>query len=131
MPVFKIQHITKYEYDAPVRESVNEIRIMPYQSDGQEILQQQLTITGNPSLHAFTDYWENHVATFNLLSPHQELSINSSLTVRTINDPDVKVNYTSGYADLEKEIKGRLRMLELAKPESIEGHRKIKDIIRQ
>ena len=30
MPVFNIHHITKYEYDRPVKESVNEIRIYPF-----------------------------------------------------------------------------------------------------
>jgi hypothetical protein len=34
MPVFKIHHITKYEYDRPVRESVNEIKIYPYAGAG-------------------------------------------------------------------------------------------------
>ena len=29
MPVFNIHHVTKYEYDRPVKESVNEIRIYP------------------------------------------------------------------------------------------------------
>ena len=28
MPVFNIHHITKYEYDRPVKESVNEIKII-------------------------------------------------------------------------------------------------------
>ena len=29
MSVFNIHHVTKYEYDRPVKESVNEIRIYP------------------------------------------------------------------------------------------------------
>lgn len=131
MPVFKIQHITKYVYDAPVSESVNEIRIMPYQSEGQEVLQQKLLITGHPALHTFTDYWENGVATFNLLPPHEELVINSNVVVRTVNNANINVNFETGAAELEQEIKGRLRMLELTKPELIESQKKIRSIIRQ
>ncbi|MBL7758905.1 MAG: hypothetical protein JNL59_15960, partial [Chitinophagaceae bacterium] len=29
MPVFNTHHLTRYQYDRPVKESVNEIRIYP------------------------------------------------------------------------------------------------------
>ena len=53
MPVFKIHHITRYVYDRPVKESVNEIRIYPYSSPDQEVLEHDLNITGQPDLHCF------------------------------------------------------------------------------
>ncbi|HYO23134.1 MAG TPA: transglutaminase family protein [Flavisolibacter sp.] len=131
MPVFKIQHITRYEYDHPVRESVNEIRILPYQCPDQEILQQNLTITGHPQVHTFMDYWGNNTGTFNLATPHRELIIDNKLLVRTTNPPEVRLNYNSGFAELEEEIRGRLRMLELTKPDQIEAQKKMKDIVRK
>ena len=42
MPGFKIQHITKYKYDRPVRESANQIKIFSFNKPGQEILSQLL-----------------------------------------------------------------------------------------
>ena len=42
MPVFNIHHITKYQYDRPVKESVNEIKLQPASDHTQEILSQQL-----------------------------------------------------------------------------------------
>ena len=131
MPVFKIQHITKYEYDNPVRESVNEIRILPYQSQDQEVLQQNLNITMHPPVHTFTDYWGNVTGTFNLLQPHRELVIDNKLIVRTTNPAQLHLNYDAGFAELKTDINGFLRMLELTKPDAIEAQKKLKEIIRQ
>lgn len=61
MPVFKIQHITKYKYDRPVRESANQIKIFSFNKPGQEILSHEVVITDEPSINKFTDYWSNTV----------------------------------------------------------------------
>ena len=53
MPIFKIQHITTYEYDRLIQESMNEIKIFPVVSSEQEVLQQELMITGNPEVQLF------------------------------------------------------------------------------
>ena len=89
MPVFKIQHITKYQYDEPVKESINEIRIYPFQCPEQEVLQHNLTITGNPIVHTFSDYWSNIIGTFNLFRPHMQMVIESKLIVRTTCPPEI------------------------------------------
>ncbi|TAG12607.1 MAG: transglutaminase family protein [Sphingobacteriia bacterium] len=83
MAVFKIHHITKYEYNQPVKESVNEIKIYPANSATQQVLEHHLQITGNPEVLLFTDYWGNKVGNFNLLRPHKELLIESKLLIQT------------------------------------------------
>lgn len=129
MPVFKIHHITKYEYDQQVKESVNEIRIMPYQCDDHEVLQQQLSITGHPQIHNFHDYWGNFAGTFNLITPHQELVIENKLIVRTTKPSEIQMNYSSGKEELAEEVNGHLRMIELAKPDLIDSQKAINDIV--
>jgi transglutaminase-like putative cysteine protease len=131
MPVFKIQHITRYEYDEFVRESVNEIRILPYQCNDQEVLQQNLTITGHPPVHTFSDYWGNNTGTFNLITPHQKLEITSKLIVRTISPSELQLNHEGSFTELKQDINGQLHMLELVKPEFIEGEQKIQEIVTQ
>ena len=84
MAVFQIHHITKYEYDRPVKESVNEIRIYPFTGKEQELLHHELNITGRPDVLVIKDYWGNRAGMFNLLSSHKELVIESKLTVRTL-----------------------------------------------
>lgn len=129
MPVFKIHHITKYQYDEPVKESINEIRIFPYQCPEQEVLRHNLMITGNPIVHTFSDYWNNTSGTFNLLSAHKQLTIESKLIVRTIGPAEIQLNGRRGFADLEKEVDAQLRLLELSRPDQIESQETISDII--
>jgi len=129
MPVFKIQHITKYQYDEPVKESINEIRIFPYQCAEQEVLQHNLIITGNPVVHTFSDYWNNITGTFNLLLPHKQLVIESKLIVRTTAASEVELKNNFGFAELEKETGSQLRLLELSRPDQIENEDAIAEII--
>ena len=84
MPVFQIRHITKYEYDHPVRESNNQIKIYPYADASQDVLSHQLTLSHEESnIGQYTDYFGNTVGVFNVLESHSELVIDSRLTVRT------------------------------------------------
>ncbi|HRI22797.1 MAG TPA: transglutaminase family protein, partial [Panacibacter sp.] len=120
MSIFKIHHITKYEYERPVKESINEIKIFPYKCNEQEILSHDFTITGNTYIQLFTDYWGNKTGVFNLLAPHKELLIESKLMVRTTASAQLKINFHSGWQELQKEVNGNLQLIELAAPEKIE-----------
>ncbi len=130
MSVFKIHHITKYLYNRAVKESTNEIRIYPYQGADQEVLQHQLIITGHPAVHTFTDYWGNTAGTFSLTEPHQEMVIESKLIVRTLNPPDIELNYLTGFTELEAEVGSHLNMVELSSADHINSQDSITDIIK-
>ena len=131
MPVFKIHHITKYEYEKPVTESVNEIRIFPYQAKGQEILQHDLTITDHPEMQLFNDYWGNKVGLFSLIHSHKQLIIESKLIVRTTSPTELQVNFLSGFDQMKQEIGINMLLLELTRPDSIEKQQNIQDICDQ
>jgi transglutaminase-like putative cysteine protease len=130
MAVFKIHHITRYQYDSPVKESINEMRIIPYQCQEQELLQHQLLITNNPPVHLFADYWGNTTGSFNVLAPHRELVIESKLIVRSTNPAELNLNTTSGFDDLEAEVDSQLNLVELATFDHIGGQDAILDIVR-
>jgi transglutaminase-like putative cysteine protease len=95
MPIFKIHHITRYEYDRPVKESMNNILIYPFQSKEQETLQHELSITGNPEVFTYNDYWGNKAGSFNLLPPHRELVIESKLLIRTLTPTQAAIPATT------------------------------------
>jgi transglutaminase-like putative cysteine protease len=130
MPIFKIQHITKYEYDRLIQESMNEIKIFPFLSSEQEVLQHELVITGNPDVQIFFDYWGNKTGVFNLLPPHKELVINSRLIVRTTGSSDLRLNFISAFNELHVEVRGNLKMLELSRPDYIQCQSQIDEIVR-
>jgi transglutaminase-like putative cysteine protease len=130
MPLFKIQHITKYSYDRLIQESINEIRVFPVESTEQQVLEHDLVITGNPEVQVFSDYWGNKTGTFNLLAPHQELIINSRLLVRTPESADLRINFISNFSELPAELTGNVKMLELSDPDIIHSQSQILDIAR-
>lgn len=131
MPVFRIHHITKYEYEKPVTESVNEIRIFPYQSNSQEVLQHDLNITDHPELQVFNDYWGNKTGIFSLLHSHRQLVIESKLIVRTTLPSQLQVNFHSSFNELTGEIGTSLVLLELTRPDTIENQSIIQDICNE
>jgi transglutaminase-like putative cysteine protease len=87
MAKFKIQHITKYTYEVPVRDSANQIMLYPITDDNQEIEMQSILITGNPMIELHTDTFQNKVGTFTHSKPHQELVIDSRVEVTTRSKP--------------------------------------------
>jgi transglutaminase-like putative cysteine protease len=129
MAIFRIHHITRYEYDRPVKESVNEIKIFPYKCPEQEILQHDLLITGQPEIQTFTDYWGNKSGNFNLLPPHKVLTIESKLLVRTTATSQLQINFHSTFDQLQEEMEDQLLLLELAQPDVIKTQSAINNII--
>lgn len=127
MPIFRIHHITRYEYDRPVKESVNEIRIFPSQCPGQEVLQHDLSITGYPDVQTFTDYFGNKTGGFNILTAHKTLKIESKLLVRTTATSQLQLNFHSGFEQLKDETEGDLQLMELARTQPIAAQ----DVINQ
>lgn len=128
MPTFKIQHITTYEYDRLIQESMNEIKIFPVISSDQEVLQQELIITGSPEVHYFYDYWDNKTGNFNLFPPHKTLIIDSRLVVRTTRSSDLTINFISVFDEMWNEVNGNLKMVELSRPDFIRSQSQINEI---
>lgn len=83
MPRFSIHHITKYNYQNPVRDSANQIVLFPVKDEYQEVLRHELHITGEPNLDIFVDYYGNEIGSFMHAEPHTELLIDSKLDVIT------------------------------------------------
>jgi transglutaminase-like putative cysteine protease len=120
MPVYKIQHITRYEYDAPVIDSTNQIKIYPYRSPNQQLLQHDLNITGDPMVNTFADYWGNKVGTFSLTEPHFQLVIDSRLVIQ------VADTFTP-----QPEPLSPLMLLEYKRPDNIVSGAAIEEILQQ
>jgi transglutaminase-like putative cysteine protease len=83
MPRFKIHHRTKYTYESPVRDSANQIVLFPIKDEYQEVLKDELKITGDPELEIFKDFYGNEIGSFMRAEPHEELIIDSKIEVIT------------------------------------------------
>ena len=103
MAIFKIVHITKYQYNWPIKESINEIRLFPHNFENQDVLQYELHITNNPDVEISKDYYGNRVGNFNNLEAHSEMTIESRMSVRVNHSLKIpKIDLTT-VADLEIE----------------------------
>src|ERR1700744_5512149 len=83
MPEIEIKHITKYIYDAPVRDSANQIILYPINDDYQEVLKQEVAITGHPGVDKPVDYYGNTVGSFTYIEPHTVMMISSKILGNT------------------------------------------------
>lgn len=83
MPRFKIQHITKYTYEAHVRDSANQVILFPIKDEYQEVLKHELRVTGQPPIDIYKDYYGNEVGSFTTSGVHTELVIDSVTEVVT------------------------------------------------
>lgn len=131
MSVFRILHITKYDYEKTVTESVNEIRIFPYQCEEQEVLQHELTITNHPDVLVYKDYWGNKAGLFSIVEPHKELVIETKILIRTTMSPRMHSFWTSSFVQLQEEALNNLELLELSKAERIQNQDSIVEIAKR
>ena len=125
MSVYKIIHITQYTYERPVTESVNEIRVYPYFSEDQEILQHDLLVSFSPDIQLYRDYWGNRTGLFSILEPHDRLVIESRLIIRTTRRDSLIWTDKASFAQLRADMQQNLQLLELAKPERIRQQEEI------
>jgi len=131
MAIFKIHHITRYQYDSPVVDSVNEIKVFPYSCAEQEVLQMDLNISFSPDVQLFEDYWGNRCGIFSLLIPHDTLSIETRSIIRTTQSSQLKIDFHSDFPQLEVEKNNNLSLIELSYFEPIKNQERIHHINNQ
>lgn len=119
MAIFKIIHITKYEYTWPIKESINEIRLFPHNFKDQEVLDHQLLISHDPEIAYFRDYYGNRVANFNTLEAHNEMTIESRMTVRVSHSLKIPEFEDVTPEELQEEKNNNITLLRLSYPETI------------
>jgi transglutaminase-like putative cysteine protease len=78
-----IQHITRYEYAAPVRDSFNELRLRPLSNGQQKVEEFDLKITPVARLRQYHDFYSNVIHHFDIVEPHSTLVIESRVKVET------------------------------------------------
>ena len=78
---YRIYHVTEFQYDGPVSESYNEVRLRPRQDDGQSCL--SFVLNSKPAARAssYVDAAGNWVHRFNVLPEHCKLLIESDSVV--------------------------------------------------
>lgn len=81
MSRLRIVHRTGFDYAEPATASYNEARMLPYSGGEQFVLHAALDIRPGATQHAYLDYWGTRVSTFEVLTPHRELSVTATSLV--------------------------------------------------
>lgn len=84
---FDIVHHTEFVYDAPVRESYNEVRACPVNDERQQVIAYRLTTSPASRTSFHVDYWGTRVDTFGVREPHTVLDVVAEATVITSEAP--------------------------------------------
>jgi transglutaminase-like putative cysteine protease len=83
-----VLHRTHYAYRAPVRDSLNEIRLQPVETDNQKVEGFSLKITPFTQPRHQLDFYHNHVHRFDILAPHNLLEVEASSVIFTAEPAD-------------------------------------------
>ena len=78
MSRLRIVHRTGFSYELPATASYNEARMLPFNSTEQFVLSANLQIHPAAAQHGYVDYWGTQVSTFEVLTPHTELSVTAT-----------------------------------------------------
>jgi transglutaminase-like putative cysteine protease len=83
----RIVHRTGFTYEQPATASYNEARMLPHSGGEQFVLQAGLDIRPGATQHSYLDYWGTRVSTFEVLTPHRELSVTATSLVEVRPSP--------------------------------------------
>lgn len=86
---FEVVHETRYRYSDAVQSSYNEVRVTPLTDDHQLVVSSRLTTEPRVPVRRYLDYWGTQVNEFEILEPHRELAVTSTIVVETEDAPEV------------------------------------------
>ena len=100
----RIKHMTGFRYGGDVTASYNEARMLPVSADGQLVLYSNLEILPISNQHSYVDYWGSRVASFEILTPHKELSLTATslVEVRSRQHQDLELSWEELAVTIEK-----------------------------
>lgn len=131
MPRFNIHHVTKYTYESPVRDSANQIILYPIKDEYQEVLNQELNITGDPLVEIYKDYYGNEVGSFATPQSHNELIIDSRVEVitRLKEQPDDTKSKEEQWSHLQQ-VCNKVALIDFLKVEQFDALAEITSIVQ-
>lgn len=78
---YKLAHVTQFQYDGPVSESYNELRLRPRHDEGQSCLSFRVTTAPQAKAIGHQDFYGNWVHLFHILPEHRRLRVETEAIV--------------------------------------------------
>ncbi|MEY4043514.1 MAG: hypothetical protein RL529_1081, partial [Actinomycetota bacterium] len=81
MSRYRVAHTTGFKYSREVSASYNEARLLPARDDRQFVIASKLDIQPQSASHEYLDYFKSRAVQFEILEPHDELTIQATSLV--------------------------------------------------
>ncbi len=81
--LYRIRHVTAFQYDQPIRESMMELRMRPRSDAGQRCLEFDLSTLPAAHTRSYTDHLGNVVQHFDIPGIHDRLEVTAAALVET------------------------------------------------
>jgi len=92
---YHLVHVTQFQYDGPVSESYNQVRLRPMHDEGQSCLSFRLTTRPAARVTSHSDAFGNWVHQFNILAEHRQLTVEAESVVLAHNGEPLSANGTT------------------------------------
>lgn len=131
MKTFFIKHITKFSYSNPVIDGANLIRLYPIDDAYQKVNSHFISVTKNPFVESFNDFYNNRVGTFLITEQHDELTITSEVEVVTFDKlfPEETADAKTQWEAL-KNKKYDAEVIDFVKPTPFNGSEDVMNLIQ-
>jgi len=83
----RIVHRTGFEYDGKAVASYNQARMTPVTTPEQIVVHSRLEVSPKPWTYEYRDYFGTHVTAFEVVDPHDSLTVTATSTVQTNRPP--------------------------------------------
>ena len=124
----RIVHTTQFEYDGKAVASRNQARLTPQTMPGQIVVHRRIQVSPSPWTYEYRDYFGNEVTAFEVLDPHESMTVSASSTVHVLRSP--AADPLLGWADLAApEVADRWTEY-LALPPSVVPPEDLADLVR-
>lgn len=94
----RIVHTTGFEYAGKAAASYNQAKITPQTTTAQLVVHTRIEVSPTPWIYEYRDYFGNEVTAFEVLDPHDQLTVVADSTVHT--QPLVPAEPTLEWSDL-------------------------------
>jgi len=102
----RVVHTTGFEYDGKAVASYNQARLTPVTGPGQIVVHARLEVTPKPWTYEYRDYFGTHVTAFEVLDPHDSLTVRATSTVQT-NRPPIPAPSATWESLVERDVADR------------------------
>ena len=102
----RVVHKTRFQYDGKAVASYNSARLTPVTTPDQIVVHSRLEVSPKPWTYEYTDYFGTRVIAFEVVDPHDSMTVTATSTVQ-VNRPFTPQPATTWHELAQREVADR------------------------